>query len=792
MSDWRHSPERPQLPPAFTCSLAFWVASAAAYGACPKLSASVCLRSAIACASVTFVLAGILLAGAGMLQSTGLHAQASGDSAVSPKPFRKLALALMAATAAGLSISFAYSAYVLNVAEAQLSEAPRTLRVTLLEDCAEGTYLPRALCSAHLEGGGGINLIVDFEGGGMYRCGQDMLLEGRLARCGDSSLDYCWGKGTPLVFTATAAEVLERADAAGRLAAFRAAAIDTIGAQDEAHALLQALTCGYRANLTDTKLYAAFQSAGLAHMVAVSGAHLVIVCALFSSALKALRVPRRLSIAVLVFAMGAYTAMAGMPLSCIRAAAMSSVGILSLLGKRRPSSLNALGIVVIGVIAHAPYASVSASFALSALATMGIVVFGPLFEQVVEKAFRGRFASVAQSLSLSLSASFLAQWYASALFKTLPLISPVANVLCAPLLPACCATGLVAAVLGASGLPGAGPIIQLAAVMADLLIALVSLFAGVPYASVPVSIEPIAAIICAGCASVFLWIAWRRLLESAFLASCLGLAVAFSIAFLYAPQGDAVVMLDVGQGDSFLVTSEGRSVLIDTGNQDRKLLDQLARCRVTHLDYVVITHADDDHCGSIDALQRSVEVGTVLLAKGMLESDDERCRLLVSQARELGKEVIEIQARDVFTLGRFEVRVLWPERLEDDGGNADSIVMEFGYDGDGDGCEDLRALFTGDAERDQLAEIMEGNALGNIDILKVGHHGSRNAMDYEQAQMLDPEIALIGVGEHNRYGHPTEEVLEMLERIGCTVLRTDQDGGVRLMLDEGKVILHGL
>ena len=246
-------------------------------------------------------------------------------------------------------------------------------------------------------------------------------------------------------------------------------------------------------------------------------------------------------------------------------------------------------------------------------------------------------------------------------------------------------------------------------------------------------------------------------------------------------------MLDVGQGDAFLIASEGKSLLIDTGNHDRMLLDQLARCHIIHLDGVLITHADDDHCGSLDAIQQAVDVDTVIMAKGMQDIEDDSCKSLVLQAKGTARNVKEVEAGDSFDIGRFHVSVLWPECIRDDGGNADSIVARVEYDDDGDGRSDIQALFTGDAEEEQIQSLVSKGLLGNVDILKVGHHGSHKSMSIEQAELLDPEIALIGVGANNRYGHPTEEVLEQLDDLDCKVFRTDLDGGVRLELGQSTV-----
>jgi competence protein ComEC len=241
---------------------------------------------------------------------------------------------------------------------------------------------------------------------------------------------------------------------------------------------------------------------------------------------------------------------------------------------------------------------------------------------------------------------------------------------------------------------------------------------------------------------------------------------------------DAVVLIDVGQGDSLLVRSGGQTLLIDTGNQDAKLKAYLAENRIAHLDSILITHADDDHCGSLDVVRSCTECERVLVAADMKGCADDSCTALMEESKATAREVVGLNRGDRFRVGSCEFEVIWPQRFADNGGNADSLCVSMSYDGDGDGQSDVVALFTGDAEHDQLAQMERDGVIGDVDILKVGHHGSRNGMTTDDVALLKPEIALIGVGANNRYGHPTQEILDMLADVGCEVLRTDQDGTV--------------
>ena len=165
-------------------------------------------------------------------------------------------------------------------------------------------------------------------------------------------------------------------------------------------------------------------------------------------------------------------------------------------------------------------------------------------------------------------------------------------------------------------------------------------------------------------------------------------------------------MLDVGQGDAFLVSSCGQTLLVDTGNEDRKLRDALASVGVRRVDAVAVTHPDDDHCASLQSLVSYADVGAFLCAAPMLECGCEKCKGLLETAKAaVGEEgVTALDVGDVLHVGRFEMEVVWPESYEDEGGNADSLCLMARLDCDGDGAFDWKALFTGDAESGQLEQ----------------------------------------------------------------------------------------
>lgn len=761
-------PPRPSITPVFGMALLFWVGCATAYSWSRELDVDFCLACSVAFGIVGFVLL------------------------VASLQFRCRIVAIMlAGLLLGACLSLSCAMMLHTQANALDGISVSNCVLELLEDTRDNGFSKRALSKVVSGDSAGAAVLADFSEG--HRFGQRVVGRTAFKRFSEKNVQYGWQRGAACTARIEGEHVADSAFPQGNLYAIRSLAIDAIGSNDSAHVLLQALVCGYRENMLDTKEYSAFQTCGLAHLVAVSGAHLVIVTGLFATVLKGLRFPKRLSIAILVAIMGTYLVIAGMPVSAIRATVMSALGLFAFFGRRRASSMNAIGVGIIAILSANPTASVSASFSLSALSTIGIVVFSQLFGYIVGRTPLGRENVASESVVLTVSASIASQLYASSLFFQLPLISPLANMVSAPLFPIVCSFGIASAVAQITGVPFAGAIMDAATLLARLLESLVSFLSEIPYACVPFYVETWFALLFTAVLLCALWLVWPTSIHGLKVALPF-IAVVMIVANVILPANqDRIVMLNVGQGDSFLVESRGATLLVDTGNQDKMLLEELGRLRVAHLDSILVTHADDDHCGSLDVIARTVQVDRIIVAEGMPGDDDKACKQLIAQAGETARELTALSYGDAFNIGSFEAHVVWPHQFNDHGGNADSLCVRLDYDGDDDGSVDFTALFTGDAECDQLQSMIDAGDVGKIDILKVGHHGSKNGLSQSQVAEMKPSIALIGVGKDNRYGHPNGGVLEMLEDSGCTVYRSDRDGEVRCTLapDSMKVSIVG-
>lgn len=253
-------------------------------------------------------------------------------------------------------------------------------------------------------------------------------------------------------------------------------------------------------------------------------------------------------------------------------------------------------------------------------------------------------------------------------------------------------------------------------------------------------------------------------------------------------------MLDVGQGDAFVLSSGGKNLLVDTGNDPQMLYASLFRNRIFSLDAVIVSHADDDHCGCLSDLSGVVLCEKVYVADGIQDVGSDKTNDLMDMCTRLVGEnnVGYLTAGDSITFGSMDLHIISPEQLRDEGGNQDSISFIVEIDENEDGTGDWKGFFGGDIEVDALSNLLDEGLLSQVDVLKVSHHGAKAALSDELIEVFLPKISLISVGVDNRYGHPAQETLERLENSGSAVFRTDTQGDVVCRFDSDKISVSTL
>ncbi len=246
------------------------------------------------------------------------------------------------------------------------------------------------------------------------------------------------------------------------------------------------------------------------------------------------------------------------------------------------------------------------------------------------------------------------------------------------------------------------------------------------------------------------------------------------------PEGTIqLYFVDVGQGDASLVVTPEGSVLIDAGlSASEETLYHTVRKTGNTLSYLIITHPHDDHLGGAVYILERMDVEHIVLPKDT--SDIAEYEKFLLAAEEEGAQILYTDASLRFTVGEAEFTCLAPFSDTGDANENSAVIrLDFGR---------FSALFTGDAgkESEDLQIGRYGSRRGgmlDVDILKVGHHGSDGSSTEEYLAAVTPYYAVISCGEDNSYGHPAPAVLSRLEDAGAVILRTDEDGTVVFTVD---------
>ncbi len=238
--------------------------------------------------------------------------------------------------------------------------------------------------------------------------------------------------------------------------------------------------------------------------------------------------------------------------------------------------------------------------------------------------------------------------------------------------------------------------------------------------------------------------------------------------------------IDVGQADSALVICDGHYMLIDGGNaEDSDLVySYLERYGARRLDCMVASHAHEDHIGGLSGALNYAAVDAALCP--VTEYSSKVFQNMVKYLGEQGKALTVPEPGDKFSLGSAQVEILGPVREYDDTNNT-SIVLRIDYG-------ETSFLFTGDMETEAEEDLIDSGANLSATVLKAGHHGSDTSTGYRFLREVMPEYAVISVGEGNKYGHPSSEVLSRFRDAGTEVYRTDMQGHI-IARSDGKTVI---
>lgn len=598
------------------------------------------------------------------------------------------------------------------------------------------------------------------------------------------------GRSELAVVAVTAHEVVAPAGGVARVAEHLRAGLrrSVDGTPADARGLLPGLVIGDTSR-TPSDLTDAMQATGMTHLTAVSGSNIAVVGGMVLGSCVLLGVPRRWRPWVVAVAIVGFVILARPEPSVVRAAAMGLIGLLGVSRSRRSAGLPVLAGAIVVVLLADPWMARSFGFALSALATLGLLLFTRPWGDAIARHLPSRLAFLGPAVAIPVAAQAMCAPLVVLLQGSVSVIGVLANLLAAPLVAPATVAGVLAAVVSvvaegpasAVGWAGAVPtlgIARIARVMSD-----------VPGGTMPWPDGPAGALLLAAVTGVLVltgrWLARVALLRPLVVAVLAAVTAAMSVptrVVSWPPDGWRIAFCDVGQGDAAVVrTGPGRALVVDTGPDPPSVDGCLDSLGVAAVDAVVLTHFHADHVEGLPGVLDGRQVGQVLTSP--VPDPEWQVDEVRRWTRARGIPVSALAAGDRLEFGEVTAQVWAPGRRIAAGSvpNNASVVLAVRVG-------EVDALLLGDVEREAAHDLLlrlrrdpvMAAAAASLDVVKTPHHGSAN-LDADLMAEVRAPVAVISVGRDNDYGHPTAAHLAMLHANGYAVRRTDRDGHVALV-----------
>ncbi len=560
--------------------------------------------------------------------------------------------------------------------------------------------------------------------------------------------------------------------------------------------VMRAMLLGEKLQM-DRDIKKLYQTNGIAHILAISGLHISMIGVGLYQLFKRLALPLYVSGGLAMLGMTAYAIMTGGSASTVRAVVMFGFMVMAACVRRSYDLPTALSVAALCTTISEPYVLYQSGFWMSYMAVFGVAVLYPaLMDGIDIKEKRLRMLCNAAIGGLCVNLATLPVLLMS--YYEYPVYSIFLNLLVIPLMSVLLPAGIITVMAGCVFLPLGKAVGMLVHVILCVYEWLCSAAMNLPgrswIAGAPGTVKIIIFY------SILILIALsgkkigkKRLRRMKVYIRFLLIAVVVLMMGLRAEEGLCITMLDVGQGDGIFIRAEGITCMIDGGSSSKSHLAEyqimpfLKHEGISEIDYWLITHPDEDHCSGYQEMMEmgkgnAITVHTLVLpdAYGIRES----CAELIALAERNGVQVLLLSSGECIQAGRLKLTVLHPrEGYWTEDINENSLVVSVEY-------EDFCGVFTGDATAESEREVIqywEEYGCRQVQLLKVGHHGSSTSTSEAFLKYCSPLTAMISCGRNNRYGHPHEEIVERLEQYGCRIYRTDKSGAVTVYVRDGKM-----
>lgn len=549
-------------------------------------------------------------------------------------------------------------------------------------------------------------------------------------------------------------------------------------------AFMQSLVLGDKSALyKDTALYTDLSRAGFMHVAAVSGMHIAFLVGLIQLFFGC---SARSSVLCIVL-VWCFAILTGASPSAIRAAFMQSVLLMAPILRRENDPVTSLSTVLALVLAKNPFAAASVSLQLSFGAIAGILIFNGRISSVLMSLIRGERAKKLLRypvgiLSVSLSVLPFTLALTAVHFGQVSVLSPLSNMAALWAVSFAFSGGFICCILGLVSVPLATFAAQLVAILPRFIFAVASFTASFPFAVVYLEMGLMKLWLCLsylvfGIFALSKAKPWVKLFCPLLFAFVMLFSALSVISHSYRQGEGSIAVVDVGQGQSIAALSGDYCLVVDCGGGAKpdnagELTGAylLSRGR-QRIDTLMLTHLHSDHANGVCQLMELVEIGEILLPAEPVD-DDGILEEIEAAAAKHGISLRFIDDDTAIEFGKMRLELFKPNRDVD--ANEACLMCRI-Y------INDFDMLVTADGSTAAENRLVDRHDISAVDVLVVGHHGSRYSSGVKLLKAAGADTAVISVG-YNSYGHPTYETLERLEAYGYNIYRTDLNGTVEFRI----------
>lgn len=595
---------------------------------------------------------------------------------------------------------------------------------------------------------------------------------------------------------------------------------------------LKGILFGNTKNIDD-EIKENFKSSSISHILAISGMHISYIIIGIELFLKKIIINKKVKNYILIFFLLFFLILTGGTVSCVRACLMFIINVISFNLYRKNNIHLSMFFSFIIILLINPFYILNVGIWLSFLATLGIIEFYRFFIKLFKKIAKTKMNIIFEYMFVSISAQILIFPIIIYYFNTFSLTFIISNILVSFFIGYIIGIGYISILISYLFPKIANVLVIIENGLIYILFNISKLCSNLPFSKIYL-ITPNFITVIFYYILIYYFIKkfnknkfyfMKILLSKKYLKIFINeLCTIFKLYFLKIifvikklrkiqililfviitficlsfNQVLKIYFIDVGQGDSCLIiTPNNKRILIDGGEGNSEKYDMgknvlfpyLLDRKINKIDYLIISHFDNDHVGGLIYIIENLKVDKILI--GIQNEKNYQLDKILELAMKKNIETVILSSEMKIEIEKNTyIEVLWPDKehlINENKLNNNSLVFKFIY-------KDFSILFTGDIEKIAEKEILEKyqNNLKILksNILKVAHHGSKTSTDLKFLEKIKPQIALIGVGKNNDFGHPNTKVLEALQNMNVKIYRTDLNGEIEIKVKNSRLKIH--